>query len=201
MNDHNYVVPGKKHKSLLAGLMSYKKTIVATVCVLLAVGAFAVYKYYSRAKTTDDSSKTAIANLTEITNQANYRAGQGKSAESVESLEKFLQNDKLPKQVRLEAQKQLATAYLNAQMYQKAIDLYQQISQSQGGESATTAAGQAAGYRLLGNKNQAISFYQQAIELSKKELSKLPEGDATILTYEQQIKAYKITIQQLQESP
>jgi tetratricopeptide (TPR) repeat protein len=204
---HNGVVvlhdTGKRKLSTKLPRLSRKQLMLLGVVLLLVMaGGGAVVWRRLHNKPRDEAQYNKSKNeLASLSGKANYQAGQNKAAESIPELEAYLANPELTQDLKASAQEQLANAYYNSGKYDQAIQMYVQFSQTQGHETSTSAVGQAVSYRAKGDKQNAIKFYQQAIELGEQELSKLQEGDGAILTYKQQIVGYKLTIKSLQGSP
>jgi len=204
---HNGVVVSRdtgrrKISAKLPRLKRKQVMLLVTVLLLVVAGGGAVVWRRVHNKPRDEAAYNRSKNeLVRLSDDATHQAGQNKAAESIPELEAYLSKPELPKDLKAEAQKQLAGAYYNSGKYDQAINMYQQVATTEGHESTTSAVGQAVSYKAKGDKPNAIKFYQKAIELGEQELAKLNEGDGAILTYKQQIVAYKMTIKNLQGSP
>ncbi len=182
---------------------SGRQKLLATMVLLGLIiigGALVVYWPKPQPKS-DDNVKKNQAQLQSLSQKNTYNTGQNKAAETIPELEAYLANPELTIDQRKAALGELATAYMNSGQYDKAIETYNQLSQFEGHETYATASGKAMAYEAMGDKANAITYYQQAVDLGTAEMKTFPKENGDFITYQQQIVTYQEKIKRLQAAP
>lgn len=167
--------------------MNKKVKLLVLSVVLIVVAGLGIFLYQRHVNNnkTIEAEKTKYAQIIENT-QSLVSAGKYDQAEKIWL--NYLKTNHDKTYVR-GAYVQLATTYSNAEKYDQAISYYKKAEALDGSAKLDVATGLAYTYEANGNKAEAISYFNKAIDLTEKGDDPSKNAD---------IQGYKYEISQLE---